>query len=659
MLRIVIAILFLGVVQQAEGQGRRLLDESEYADRLRAMWLGKAIANWTGLRTEGHRTTPPFFTDADWGTIFLGAPLDFVLTQNPWQADDDTDIEYVYLHLHHAHGVSRLTPTQIASGWANHINRFIWVSNATARQLISRGVHPPSTGLGSANINRLMIDAQLTTEFYGALCPGMPERALAMADLPIRTTSSGYAAHASQFFVILYSLAPMVDPMLSGRDKSIWLFEQARAFIPDSSKTADIADFVYADFLANPDPDDWERTRDAIHARYQQNAAANGFRYRAWYESSVNFACGVMELLYGECDFRRTVRIGTLSGWDSDNATATLGGMIGLMNGYESLTAQFPGVTFSDRFDIYRTRDALPDYLPGDAAAQDTFTLMAQRMIPIARGEVLSAGGMVDQTRARWLLPPTSGEMPLTLNPLVLLDGRSLNNRIRRLGGTVQAITSAPTSNPVGRGVSAPGAFCNGVETEFRGREEDDNQRWFYSAQSPGVSPGTEVTLTVIYDRPVQVHTIRFIEGDHYNDGTSRGGWFESAVVEARINNTWTPVTVTASEPLDSARPFQIIDYELGAPVEADGIRVRGPAGGGINNANAFVTCAELDAYDSPAPPPSGTFDINGDGVLTIEDLHAWETNRTDLDGDGTIGERDRAYLSRAIRWNEREDLVQ
>jgi hypothetical protein len=47
------------------------------------------------------------------------------------------------------------------------------------------------TGSGVANADRLMIDAQLTTEIWGAAFPGMPERALLAADLPVRTSAAG------------------------------------------------------------------------------------------------------------------------------------------------------------------------------------------------------------------------------------------------------------------------------------------------------------------------------------------------------------------------------------------------------------------------------------------------------------------------------------
>src|SRR5262245_60871292 len=135
-----------------------------------------------------------------------------------------------------------------------------------------------------ANDYWAFIDAQLTTEFYGALCPGMPDAALKYADLPIRTTAAGFSAHAAPFYIILYSLALQAPANLSGRDRALWLVDQARRWLPDSSKSADIVDFVRADFLANPDLDNWELSRDRIADRYMLNAGANGFQYRAWYE---------------------------------------------------------------------------------------------------------------------------------------------------------------------------------------------------------------------------------------------------------------------------------------------------------------------------------------------------------------------------------------
>lgn len=576
----------------------RAIDRTEYIDRLHAMWLGQCIANWTGLRTEGHRTEPPFYTDADWGTIPPGAtlPIDFVLDQDPWLADDDTDVEYVYLHLMNQHSRPQLDGARIRAGWLAHMDpQFIWVSNLRAWTLMHRGVTPPATSFLAANEFALHIDAQLTTEFFGALAPGMPERALILAADPIRTTAAGYAAHAAEFYVVLYSLALEVDPALPGRERALRLVSEARRWIPDTSKTAAAVDLVVADFLANPDPDDWERTRDLVYLTFQQNAAGNGYVYRGWTESTVNFATGIIALLYGACDYKRTVQIGTLSGWDSDNPTATMGGLIGLMLGMDGLRAQFPGQVFSDWFDILRTRNNLPDYRPHDPFAQDTLRMMAVRMHGLIDQTVREAGGLVDKGSDKWLLPLRITSGHLSFVPGVRLQEACANNRIAAAGGVVQGLSSiggAPPSPPWIHGTGNPQQIANGFEHDWRGREPLGAEPYFFSTRGAVVPPGAEVVLTVLYDRPAPVRCIRFIEGEHFGE---LGGWFESARVEARIGGEWVRIETLPSEALDAQRPFQIIDWRLPVTIEATGIRIIGEPGG----KERFVTCLELTAFSA------------------------------------------------------------
>lgn len=571
-------VALLATISSASAQDGLQISRADYADHLRAMWLGESIANWTGLNSEGRRPRRPFYTDEDWGTAQGNfGTFDFIL-QDPWGSDDDTDIEYVYLHLMTQHDTNVLTPEQIAEGWKAHINDFIWVSNRQARDWMDLGVLPPATGMGVVNSDYLMIDAQLTTEFFGAIAPGMPQEALRLANLPIRTTAAGYAAHAAQFFVVMYSLAPLVDQSQSGRDQVIWLVEQARQYIPDTSKTADIADFVLDEFLNNPDPDNWERTRDAIAQRYQRGAGRNGFVYREWWESSVNFATGIMAILYGEGDFKRTVQIGMLSGWDSDNGTATMGGLLGLMMGSEALQAQFPDADLSDRYHIYRTRENLPDYLPDDSGAEDTFTLMAERMLPLVERTIIEAGGSVDDDM--WTLPPLPADDPLDLNPLEQEYRRSANNQVRLDGGMIETRVSS--------GEGRTSIFADGWEHNFYGLEE--LQPSFINMQA---QDGT-LTFEVIYDRPVEAQIIRFIEG---NQDTEPAG-FTNAVPEVLIDGEWKvlPPGFSISHPFDTSVPFQIIDFVLQSPLLVTGIRLNGTT----ENADDWVSIAELDALAAP-----------------------------------------------------------
>jgi len=604
----------------------RVIDRADYADRLRALWLGECIANWTGIQTEGDRSSPPFYDDSDWGP----GGFDFVLDQDPWWADDDTDIEYVYCHLMDQHGTNMLSGQQIRDGWMSHINNYIWVSDEKARSLMNDGHTTPQTGMLALNDLALMIDAQLTTEIFGIYAPGMADVAMEMANLPIRLVATGYAAHAAQYFMLLYSLASDVDTNLSRKEQILWLADEARKYIPDTSKSADIYDFVKADYLANSNKDDWESTRDKIYDRYQLNAASNGFRYQTWYESSVNFAAGIMALLYGEGDYKKSVKIGTLSGWDSDNSTATLGGLLGFMYGYSALAAEFSGTSFSDRYWINRTRDNMPDYLPGDSGAEDTLTMLADRMLTMIDATVEDAGGTVDANSDQWLLPVTYSGSALEQNPLYLEMQQSANNRVRELGGTVTAVSSVSASSDVN-------LMADGFEHNFAGEEWwPTGSPMYYSTDKGGGHSGEIQTLSVTYDRAVEVSVIRYIEGP----GGSTGGYFTDANVQVQVNSVWQapPGSVTASEGLNSGQDYQIIDYILSSPAQATGIQITGPVGG----SKGFVTVLELDAMSTPptgnAPYVSITNPANGatfdeGNTITIE------AYAVDIDGSITLVE--------------------
>jgi hypothetical protein len=165
-------------------------------------------------------------------------------------------------------------------------------------------------------------------------------------------------------------------------------------------------------------------------------------------------------------------------------------------------------------------------------------------------------------------------------------------------------VASSPAQPVATFGSWNPDYFGNGVEHDFAGRDLQELGRYFYSTQGGGQMPGAIQTLEVTYDRPVPVWAVRFIEGDHFTAAAgfppgSRGGWFTAASVQVRINGQWVAPPVFPSEPLDPARPFQIIDFVLANPVNATGVRITGPSGG----PDGFVTCAELDALSRPFLP--------------------------------------------------------
>ncbi len=407
----------------------KVISRENYREKLYGFWLGQCIANWTGLVTEmdrigniGDIKTGPFYTRHNWGkpdspSIWaqgipsdLSPTIDFVIRgeNEVWGSDDDTDIEYIYQQLLFTHKTSLLTGEQIRDGWLKHIRseeeNYLWVSNQKAFDLMKTGMFPPATGDPANNPEYEMIDAQLTTEIFGLFAPARPDIALKMASLPIRTTARNESEWIAEFYVIMYALAAGAGETVPNRETIMQMADAARKRLPDTSYPANMYDFVKSRYFAGIP---WEQARDEVYERYQV-AQADGYTMTSrnlycngCFAAGINFAASIISLLYGEGDCKETIKIGALAGWDSDNPTATWGGMLGFMLGKAGIEKAF-GRTFSDRFNIHRTRTGFPN------DGIDTFWHMAETGVMIVDRVVQEQmGGGVDLQKGVWYIPGT------------------------------------------------------------------------------------------------------------------------------------------------------------------------------------------------------------------------------------------------------------
>lgn len=416
------------------------LSRAEYRDALYGFWLGQCIANWTGLVTEmdkigniGEIKTGEFYTRNDWGkpdqpSIWgqgvpsdLSATIDFVTVKPDgiWGSDDDTDIEYIYQYLLKNSDSVLLTPEQIRAGWMQHIyssaeptpfgrdpegnyENFLWVSNQKAFDLMQAGTLPPLSGSQHLNEHYDMIDAQLTTEIFGFFAPARVDIALKISDLPVRAVADKEAADIARFYIAMYSLASAVDKTLPMAEQLNWMAEQVRKQLPDDQYPAAMYDYVKALYLANTP---WEKTRDAIYQRYQvqqldgYTISSRNLYCNGCFAAGINFAASLVSLFYGEGDLKQTIKIGALMGWDSDNPTATWGGLLGFMHGKNAIEQAF-GQTFSNRFNIHRTRKNFPNN------GIDIFENMADDGVAIVDKVVVQLmGGRINIEQGYWIIP--------------------------------------------------------------------------------------------------------------------------------------------------------------------------------------------------------------------------------------------------------------
>ena len=403
----------------------RIISIPEYKDQLKGFWLGQCIANMTGLVTEmdkigniGEIKTGKFYTSNDWGkldepNIFspnqiseYSETIDFVFEQDGvWPADDDTDIEYMYQDLLLKNKTSFLTPTQIRSGWMKHIKieeeNFLWVSNQKAFDLMKEGVLPPETSDPNLNEHYEMIDAQLTTEIFGFLAPSRPDIALKMAELPILTTARYDAKWISQFYVSMYSLATTIDTKKDIKYNILTIADKSRYLLPDTSYSSKMYDYVKGQYLQGKS---WEEARDNVYERYQveskdgYNITSKKLYCNGCFAAGINFAASLISLFWGEGNLKRTIKIGTLTGWDSDNPTSTWGGLIGFIIGKKGVEKEF-NRKFSEKYFIHRTRQNF-DY------DVDDFDNMANNAIKIITNMVKNEiNGRFDQENQLWYIP--------------------------------------------------------------------------------------------------------------------------------------------------------------------------------------------------------------------------------------------------------------
>ena len=399
-----------------------VISRADYLNKLKGFWLAQCIANWTGLVTEndkigniGEFKTGDFYTRDDWGKkdkLNLRGNrtdqyIDFVFEGKDgiWGADDDTDIEYMYQHLVYTNKVSKLSGEQIRDGWLKHIKHkeqnYLWVSNQRALDLMLDGEIPPETSNPIKNPDFDMIDAQLTTEIFGFYSPGRPDFAVEMAELPIRTTARDNAEWISKFYVSMYSLAAIADPNLSIKENLLIIAEKSRNQLPNDSYASKMYDFVksqYDDGLA------WETIRDNVYVRYQveqkdgYDITSRNLKCNGCFAAGINFAASLVSLFAGEGDLKETIKMGSLMGWDSDNPTATWGGLIGFMIGKDGVEKAFDR-TFSEEYNIHRTRQNFPKGV-------DNFSDMANVGIFITDRVVQeNLGGGIDLKKNIWYIP--------------------------------------------------------------------------------------------------------------------------------------------------------------------------------------------------------------------------------------------------------------
>jgi ADP-ribosylglycohydrolase len=571
--RILLLSLLLVTLPCRQTRAEKAILADNLTEKMRGMWLGQLIGNYAGRETEGRYS----------GSAPNPDPAVPWQIRQEWDADDDTDMEYVALHILETHGLD-CGWQEIADQWRAHVTSSgIFIANRQAWYLMEDGHLPPDTGSRTYNEHWYSIDSQITTESLGAVSPGLVQSAIDLAGRFARITNTGFPVHAAQFYSAMYATAffepNVVDIVTAGLNA-----------IPETSRThrvvADVLNWYLED--ASDGHLDWQATRHKLYENYQ---GSNSYgRHYNWIESTINAGASTLAILYGQGDFKNTVQIAVLAGWDCDCNAATAGGLIGIMKGFSNLPSDLIDPNICG--DVYKNvyRPYLPDpnqYLP----QYDTITNIAARLSDLAEQNILGNGGYITGSG------PTRTCHILDMGVITPEPEKPDPNG--PAGLVAEALTAGITVTPT----AATQRFDAGFDRHNLASIMDgitDNSynghKAYYSFTSPALE---EDWYQLNFSEPVEFKTLTFWEGDviwhginaYYRDDSAQGGFFQDLTVEImRDGKLVVPANLQMSPALDRFEMYQTITFRF-APTVGDSIRITGAPGGALG----YTTIMELE----------------------------------------------------------------
>lgn len=321
---------------------------TELRSKIAGAWLGQMVGNIYGLEYENK-----FVDEPGEGPFVWNKAMRKMAAVDGAFSDDDTDVEYMYLMMMEKNGV-RPTYAQMRDCWMYHIRDRVWLANRAALGAMHYGLTPPFTGSVENNPHWFQIDPQLINEIWAYTAPGMVEYAAGISEWAARVTSDSWATSPTVVYGAMYAGAFFESDIRQ-------LMESALDCLPEDDRFAETVRECIA--LYDENPEDWHAARAFIHDKYYVREESVS---KTIWNANLNGAMGMLALLYGGGDIEKTLNIGCALGFDADNQTATTCGILGVINGGESVPTSWSmpfdhwTKPFNDRY-INVTRYDLPD----------------------------------------------------------------------------------------------------------------------------------------------------------------------------------------------------------------------------------------------------------------------------------------------------------
>jgi len=227
--------------------------------------------------------------------------------------DDDIDYTILNLKLVEENGFQFITE-DVAQEWLLNLPyQRVYTAERQVYANLVRGLKPPATAI-YRNPFREWIGAQIRADVFGYICPGNPELAASLAykDACLSHTKNGI--YGEMFIAAAISIALISDDLEE-------IIDAGLSQVPKNSRLAEVVRNVVN---WSKELNDWQEVWRRVNEKYG--------KYH-FVHTLPNLAFVLIGLLWGEIDFKKTISITVMCGYDTDCNGATAGSILGALKG--------------------------------------------------------------------------------------------------------------------------------------------------------------------------------------------------------------------------------------------------------------------------------------------------------------------------------------
>lgn len=254
-----------------------------------------------------------------------------------FSADDDANGPIIFFRALTDEPNIPFSVQSVAHAWLNYLREghgMIWwggdqiSTEHTAYLNLKRGIPAPQSGSIEVNGAELaeQIGGQIFIDSFALLFPNNPEKAAEYAEIIASVSHDGDGINGARFVAACIASAFKEQPMHK-------IIEAGLAQIPEDSTYAKVVRAV-VDFYEKQ-PLDFRLCRQYLEENWGYD------RYGGICHIIPNAGVCVLALLYGGGSVSKTIEIATMCGWDTDCNAATVGSIVGALQGLSGIEPKY------------------------------------------------------------------------------------------------------------------------------------------------------------------------------------------------------------------------------------------------------------------------------------------------------------------------------